>query len=178
MDMLNMPIDQLGSQAYGHYKVAVKAHTKAEEHYKSAGLYLKAAKQRVLKTKGLTFERWLKDHCPISRRRADEVIAIAHGNMDPDYHTQAARKQRQEAKSGGQPPDRSGKPNENNDRPHQQKTQHSQPEPDEPLVEDDPVKEAEEIGRKEDEKRRKQLIAFIKRATLEQLQAMEDIVNV
>ena len=40
MDLANTPLDQIGASALGHYKVAEKAATKAEEHYKSAGIYL------------------------------------------------------------------------------------------------------------------------------------------
>ena len=71
MNLLDTPLDQIGTSAHGHYRAAEKAAGKAEEHYKSAGIYLKHAKLRVLKTKGLTWERWLKDNCPISRSRAD-----------------------------------------------------------------------------------------------------------
>ena len=122
MNLHDTPLDQIGSSAHGHYKVAEKAAGKAEEHYKSAGIYLKHAKLRVLKTRGLTWPRWLADHCPISRRRADEVIAISDGRMSPDYHTQAARQERAAAKSGGQPANRPEKPNENNERQSYQQT--------------------------------------------------------
>ena len=120
MNLHDTPLDQLGASAHGHYTVAEKAAGKAEEHYKSAGIYLKHAKLRVLKTRGLTWERWLMDHCPISRRRADEVIEISDGRKAPDAEAVRHKTYREEQKAqqtGARAPDRPEKPNENNEMP-------------------------------------------------------------
>jgi len=79
MDLSSHDLPALGNQAHGHYKAAEKHRERAEQQYRSAGLYLKEAKQRCLQTPGMTFERFLKDHCPIGRSRAYELIAIADG---------------------------------------------------------------------------------------------------
>lgn len=192
MDLSGTPLDQVGASAHAHYKAAEKAAGKAEEHYKSAGIYLKSAKLRVLKTKGLTWERWLRDHCPISRSRADEVIAISDGRMDPGYHTQAAREERQEKKSdplktkensgqsAGQPADRPEKPNENNEGPSQPSaSEQSSPKPEhKPEPETDPVKEAEDINAKAHAQRIRVLKSRLDKATEDQLQQIEGIFNV
>jgi len=110
------------------------------------GIYLKSAKLRVLKTKGLTWERWLRDHCPISRHRADEVIAISDGRMAPDAcaeRQKAYRERQKEAQqSGERSPDRPGKPNDFNEG-----SSKPQPKP-KAEPETDPVKEAEDINAK------------------------------
>jgi hypothetical protein len=66
---------------------AIKAHIekgdhsaeKAEQHYKAAGLRLKDAKAIVLKTRGLTWTRFLADNCGIKQSWANELIAIGDG---------------------------------------------------------------------------------------------------
>lgn len=136
MNMLDTPLEQLGASAHGHYTVAEKAAGKAEEHYKSAGIYLKHAKLRVLKTQGLTWPRWLADNCPIGKSRADEVIAISDGRMSPDAPAErhkAYREQKKEtAETAARAANRPEKPNENNERQFEQQSP-------------DPVKEAEEV---------------------------------
>lgn len=150
MDLSETPLDQVGASAHAHYKVAEKAASKAEEHYKSAGIYLKAAKLRVLKTRGLTWERWLKDHCPISRSRADEVIAISDGTKSQDEVREQANardraykeRQREERDNSRRATaDRPEKSNENNERPKQ-----TQASPEEA----DAVKEAEAAAKAHD----------------------------
>jgi hypothetical protein len=86
---------------------------------------------RVLKTRGLTWERWLLDHCPISRRRADEVIAISDGRKTLEEtrdrvntaskasheRTRAdAKAYREQQNACCSTPDRPEKPNENNEK--------------------------------------------------------------
>ena len=121
MNMLDTPLEQIGASAHGHYTVAEKAAGKAEEHYKSAGIYLKPehAKLRVLKTRGLTWERWLLDNCPIGKSRADEVIAISDGRMSPDAPAERHKAYREKQKEARAPTaraaDRPEKPNENNE---------------------------------------------------------------
>tara|TARA_B110000211_G_scaffold186859_1_gene212194 strand:- start:68 stop:589 length:522 start_codon:yes stop_codon:yes gene_type:complete len=125
MNMLDTPLEQIGASAHGHYTVAAKAAGKAEEHYKSAGIYLKHAKLRVLKTRGLTWERWLMGHCPIGKSRADEVIAISDGTKTQEELREQANardrayreKQREERDNSRRTTaDRPEKPNENNER--------------------------------------------------------------
>lgn len=93
------------------------------QQYLSAGLYLKEAKQRVLKTRGMTFEKFLKDHCPIGRSRAYEVIAIADGTKTVEEVREATnerkKKHREEAPVRSGTDNRPEKPNENNERPVQ-----------------------------------------------------------
>jgi len=171
MNLHDTPLDQIGSSAHGHYKVAEKAVVKAEEHYKSAGIYLKHAKLRVLKTRGLTWERWLLDHCPISRRRADEVIEISDGRKAPDAEAVRHKTYREEQKAqqtGARAPDRSEKPNENNERQYNQQS-HAQP---------DPVREAEDINAQAHADRLRVLKNRINNATEEQLAQIEGIFNV
>jgi hypothetical protein len=146
MDLSDTPLDQIGASAHAHYKTATKAEGKANEHYKSCGIYLKSAKLRVLKTRGLTWPQWLKDHCPISRARADEVIAISDGRKDPDAPAERQKeyreRQKEEAKSAERSANPPEKPNENNEGP--QKAQSSPKSPEPPHQhEEDPVKEAE-----------------------------------
>jgi len=181
MNLHDTPLDQIGSSAHGHYKVAEKAAGKAEEHYKSAGIYLKHAKLRVLKTRGLTWPRWLADHCPISKSRADEIIAISDGRMAPDHAATKQQAYRDNQKEAGplktkgnsgqfteRSADRSEKPNENNERqPYQQS--HAQP---------DPVREAEDINAQAHADRLRVLKNRINNATEEQLAQIEGIFNV
>src|SRR4051794_17060014 len=74
-----LPLDTLGGTIKAHIAAGDKATDKAEEHYKAAGLHLSEAKERVSRTKGLTWPAFLGKHCEIGRRRADELIAIADG---------------------------------------------------------------------------------------------------
>ena len=136
MDLTDTSLEQVGSSARGHYTVAEKAEAKAEEHYKSCGIYLKHAKLRVLKIKGLTWEKFLKDHFSIeqpdgsikilSRRRSDEIIAIGDGSKTLEQlretNKNKKRKSREKAKEeeGDQTrrdvtPDCPEKVNENNE---------------------------------------------------------------
>ena len=169
MNLHDTPLDQIGASAHGHYKVAEKAAGKAEEHYKSAGIYLKHAKLRVLKTRGLTWPRWLSDHCPISRARADEVISISDGRMSPDAPAarhKAYREQKTEAaETAARAANRPEKPNENNEGQVHQKSP-------------DPVKEAEDINAQAHANRLRVLKNRINNATEEQLAQIEGIFNV
>jgi hypothetical protein len=74
-----VPLDTLGGLAKASIAAGDKSLDKAEQHYKSAGLYLSEAKERVARTKNLTWPGYLIKHCPIGRRRADELISIADG---------------------------------------------------------------------------------------------------
>lgn len=173
MNLVSTPLEQIGASAHGHYKVAEKASGKAEEHYKSAGIYLKHAKLRVLKTRGLTWERWLLDNCPISRRRADEVIEISDGRKTVDHAAVKQKEYREEqatasAQTGERSPDRSEKPNDFNETPRNQQSQPTQ----------DPVREAEDINAKAHADRIRALKTRISTATEDQLDQIEGILNV
>ncbi|SEN61550.1 hypothetical protein SAMN04488077_1222 [Roseovarius tolerans] len=182
MDLSDTPLDQMGASAHAHYKVAEKAQGKAEEHYKSAGIYLSEAKRRVLRTRGMTFEKFLAEHCPIGKSRAYEVIAIADGTKTEEEvrarsneSSKAAHaKTRDDAKAYRRcsADDQPEKPNENNERAS---TKQSRPQP-EPQA--DPVKEAEDINAKAHAQRIRVLKSRLDNATEDQLQQIEGILNV
>lgn len=71
-----LPLDTLGGTIKAHIAAGDKASDKAAEHYKAAGIHLSEAKERVARTKGLTWPAFLKKNCSIGSRRADELIAI------------------------------------------------------------------------------------------------------
>jgi len=68
------PLDQLGGEIKARVEAADKSLGRAEDLYRSAGVMLIEAKERVLKTKGLTWPGWLRDNARITRSRADELI--------------------------------------------------------------------------------------------------------
>lgn len=74
-----IPLDTLGATIRAHIEKGDASIEKAEQHYKSAGLHLAEAKARVKQTPGLTWPRFLLEHCQIRRARADELIMIADG---------------------------------------------------------------------------------------------------
>ncbi|TPJ72449.1 hypothetical protein [Mesorhizobium sp. B2-6-2] len=90
----NLSLEQLGAQAYAHYKAGEKANQKANDHAKSSGLYLAEAKARVAKRKDMTWPQFLKAHCDIGRSRADELIMIAEGRSEPTASADRVREWR------------------------------------------------------------------------------------
>jgi hypothetical protein len=76
---MELPLDQLGAQAKAHILKGDAAKEKAEQHYMSAGLYLKEAHQRIKNIKGLTWDGWLRENVAIGKSRSYELIAIADG---------------------------------------------------------------------------------------------------
>jgi hypothetical protein len=102
-----VPLDTLGGLAKASIAAGDKSLDKAEQHYKSAGLYLSEAKERVAHTKNLTWPGYLIQHCPIGRRRADFYIEVGEGRTtvaegraaDAASH----QKSRAAAKSAGHP---------------------------------------------------------------------------
>lgn len=74
-----VPLDTLGVTIKVQIAKGDKAADKAEEHYISAGLRLAEAKERIAHIKGQTWAVFLRKHCQINRRRADELISIAEG---------------------------------------------------------------------------------------------------
>lgn len=111
--MTSNELQQLGAQAHGHYRAAEKAAEKAEQHYKSAGIILLDAKEKVLKTRGLTWPRFLAENCPIGRSRADEIIMIANGEKTYEQTVERHREKRARQKSAERPANRPEKPREN-----------------------------------------------------------------
>ncbi|MER9560962.1 hypothetical protein [Mesorhizobium sp. M0571] len=84
MNFDGMNLDQLGAQAYAHYKAGEKANQKANDHAKSSGLYLAEAKRRIdtehpygERTK--VWHGFLKSHCPVAPTRAHQLISVATG---------------------------------------------------------------------------------------------------
>jgi hypothetical protein len=61
-----LPLDTLGGTIKAHIAAGDKATDKAEEHYKAAGIHLSEAKERVARTKNLTWPAYLGKHCRIS----------------------------------------------------------------------------------------------------------------
>src|SRR4051812_23230532 len=75
------PLDTLGRLIKAQCEAGDRATEKAEDHYRSAGLRLLEAKERVSNTPGMTWIRFLEECCSIKRSRADELIAIADGKI-------------------------------------------------------------------------------------------------
>ena len=76
-----VPLDTLGGLAKASITAGDRSLDKAEQHYKSAGFYLSEAKERVARTKNLTWPAYLIQHCPIGRRQADLYIEMAEGRI-------------------------------------------------------------------------------------------------
>lgn len=81
MNATLVPLDTLGATIRAHIEKGDASIEKADQHYKSAGLYLAEAKERVKQTSDLTWPQFLADHCNIRRARADELIMIADGRI-------------------------------------------------------------------------------------------------
>jgi len=175
MDFSSMDLGGLGNTAMGHYKAAEKHKEKADQQYIAAGIYLKEAKQRCLKITGMTFEKFLRQHCPIGRSRAYEVIAIADGTKtyeetkerraEWNAKAKAEREAGREALKSAQADDCPEKPNEINDRPDFTPNY------------EDVVKQAQQIGEVEIHHLRKRMALKINLATYEQLLKIERILQ-
>lgn len=167
MELSTYTLETLGSHALGHYKAAEKHKEKSEQQYISAGIYLKEANIRCLKTRGLSFRKFLIDHCQISYSRAYEVIAIADGTKTVEEvrerkakSMRETRERRAESKTVHNVADKQPKkPNENND------------------SYSEVIEEAEKQGEDEAIRLRKVLTSYVNKATLQQLQAMERAYN-
>lgn len=87
MQYAEMSLDQLGENANAHYIAGERANQRANDHAKSAGLYLSEAKRRVEETtpygqRTQAFEVFVKEKCPDIKhgaRRAYQLIAHATG---------------------------------------------------------------------------------------------------
>lgn len=60
-----LSLDQIGAQAKAHIMAGDKAKEKVEQHYKSAGLYLIEARDRV-KSEGKHWVGWLRENVVIA----------------------------------------------------------------------------------------------------------------
>lgn len=112
-----IPLDTLGATIRAHIEKGDASIEKAEQHYKSAGLHLAEAKARVKQTPGLTWPRFLLDHCQIRRARADELIMIADGRttladlrMRKAESVRATRERAEQRQKRDDSPLRSGEP--------------------------------------------------------------------
>jgi hypothetical protein len=76
---VEVPLESLGATISAHVAKGDASMEKAEQHYKSAGIHLIEAKERVKQTPGLTWPAFLNAYCKIRRARADELIMIADG---------------------------------------------------------------------------------------------------
>jgi hypothetical protein len=76
-----MDLPSLGREGKARIEAGDKAKLRSEDMYRSAGLYLIEAKERVKRTKGITWPEFLLKYCPIGPRRADEIIMLADGRM-------------------------------------------------------------------------------------------------
>lgn len=76
-----LPIETLGGTIRAHVTAGDKSAGKAEEHYKAAGIHLAEAKERIFKTKGVSWPIFLVTHCGLRQTRANELIALADGRV-------------------------------------------------------------------------------------------------
>ena len=99
---------QLGAHASAHVTAGDKAHDKAEQHFTSAGLYLKEAKERVERAEEMTWAEYLFKHCRIGKSRSYELIAIADGRKTAEEirEKNADANRRYRARQQGQRQDR------------------------------------------------------------------------
>jgi hypothetical protein len=74
-----LPLDTLGRQIKVRIEKGDKATSDADGHYMAAGLDLLEARQRVARTKGLTWPAFLIKHCQIGKSTANKYIALAEG---------------------------------------------------------------------------------------------------
>ena len=77
----DMTLDVLGTTIKHHMVAAEKHEEKQANHYKSAGIYLKQARERVAagEYESPHFSHYLQTYAKMSSSRAYELIAIADG---------------------------------------------------------------------------------------------------
>jgi len=155
------PLAQLGGEIKARVEAADKSLGRAEDLYRSAGVMLMEAKERVKATKGLTWPGWLRDNVVIGPRRADDLIMIAEGRTTLEElrvrNVVANRKFRAEAAS------RDAKSSEKTQRKQQTPTKQEVPSPHET------PKEEEGAGGDECRTVVDRIVARLTRATLEEL---------
>jgi hypothetical protein len=97
-----LALETLGATIKAHIAKGGTALDKAEDHYRSAGLHLIEAKERLRQTnrdengKRITWPIFLTNHCEMLRSRANELIRLANGqttlaDMRADARDRVAR---------------------------------------------------------------------------------------
>ena len=81
-------LEQLGTQAHGHFKAGEKHNDRAEAQMVSAGVLLLEAQEKIRLRKDINFAKFLLDFCPIGKTRAYEIIAISNGTKTYEQVTQ------------------------------------------------------------------------------------------
>jgi hypothetical protein len=76
-DFADMENDDLAARIKDCVQKGEHATDEAEEHFKTAGRYLQALKER--KPRGVPWSDFVKDTCGLKQSRADELIRIADG---------------------------------------------------------------------------------------------------
>lgn len=156
MDFSTETLESLGREAKARIDQGDKAKDRAEQMYISAGLYLKEAKARVEKTKGITWVQYLIKHCPVGKSRSYELIAIADGRKTvEEVRTADTAKHRaaREAKRPGHPGQSSSKTEQKQSRT--------------------PVDEARDEADDHHNAMLKRVIAMVKKLDANQLTALE-----
>jgi hypothetical protein len=74
-----VPLDAIGREIKARVDAGDKAFARAEDQYRSAGLYLIQAKRRIEQTREMTWPDFLAQYCRLGKSRANELIAIADG---------------------------------------------------------------------------------------------------
>lgn len=170
MNLKGMPLEQLGANAYGHYKAGQKAEGKAAEQYTSSGLYLKEAKEQLNTRRNpsapMNFAEFLLNHCPIGKSRAYDIIAIADGRKSPVEEAKRHRSYREEREE----PRNSARAETQSETASPQ----PQPKPRAPCV----VKEAEDINAKYLGVHLRVILLHLNSATEDQLKQIRNILNV
>lgn len=106
-----IPLDTLAGTIKAHIAAGDKAFGKAEEHYKSAGLHLIEARDRV-KREGMTFSAFIVSQCGLGRSRAYELIAIADGTKTLEEVRSGANDRKVKHRTNTDRPFRNGQPEE------------------------------------------------------------------
>jgi hypothetical protein len=94
---ISASVEMLGQNIVARIATGDKNRAKADEMYKSAGLQLIEARERVP-----DFKAFLRDHCDgLSRSRAYELIKIADGKTEEVRSNNRVRDLRRREKQGG-----------------------------------------------------------------------------
>lgn len=109
-----MTLDVLGTTIKHHMVAAEKHEEKQANHYKSAGIYLKEARERVAagEYESPHFSHYLQTYAKMSSSRAYELIAIADGTKTVEGIREEANNRKKAFRSGTdtkQPTDSIGK---------------------------------------------------------------------
>lgn len=103
-----MDLPALGQTAHASIKRGDVSKQRAEDLYRSAGLYLIEAKKRVAKRKDMTWPQYLLKHCNVGQSRANEIIMIADGRTSLEDVRERARDRMADVRRRQKSPERSG----------------------------------------------------------------------